>query len=528
MRIAPKRKRFLLICLTTFALVTAFAQQSMLVNLGSATCTNATAPSIAVIRQPLSASPLVLAQCSMSPQLPDYYSTFVAYNPADNKLYLCDIRSGSQSRTWRLDFGLPERIACPPAISATPTFTHSYVPNNFEFDNNGNLWSLTAYDGAAGQCRMEQFDVESGAVINTRVLQFPAGNFPTTITSGDLSILPNGRMFATLGANPSRLYEILNYNSPSGQATAVFLQALPKNCYGIAYLNGELEVTGSDLFTQCYAYRYSIADNVLGPERPFQNGLAPIDNTSFTPSIGATKQLLQATLLDAGAADITYEVTIRNMGNTILNDVNVEDDLAAAFGPGRVSAVSIRFAEGGNPAGLALNAGYNGTTDIRLLQPGQNLPNETKGQAGFFFKVIIECRVSGLSATSTYFNSAVARAAINNEVSRVEISDSSNNGGLLAMDPNNDGNPGGPGENEPTPFSLGVLPVRFLAFDAVRSGTQALLDWRVATPVSGGDVFRVEYSNDGRHWLEAGRLPIVNGSQSSYRFIHAQAPASVT
>jgi hypothetical protein len=141
---------------------------------------------------------------------------------------------------------------------------------------------------------------------------------------------------------------------------------------------------------------------------------------------------------------------------------------------------------------------------------------------------MIQCRVSGLSASSTYFNSAVARAAINNEVSRVEISDSSNNGSLLAMDPNNDGNPGGPGENEPTPFSLGVLPVRFLAFDAVRSGTQALLDWRVATPVSGGDVFRVEYSTDGRHWLEAGRLPIVNGSQSSYRFIHAQAPASVT
>jgi hypothetical protein len=512
----------LLLCLALPAVLR--SQQSILVNFGSATCTNSTSPSFSLIRQPFGTNPLVLAQCDMKAQLPDYFSVFIAYNPKDNKLYVCDNRTGLQSRIWRIDAGLPTRIACPPSIPVTPTFTHSYVSNNFEFDNNGDLWSLAAYDLNTGQCRMDKFDVETGAIINTRILQFPAGNFPTTIFSGDITILPNGRMFATLGSNPSRLYEILNYSSTSGNATAVFLQTMPLNCYGIAYLNGELEITGSNLVNDCYYYRYSIADNTLSAARPFQNLQAPIDNTSLTPTLGTTKQLLQSTLVNASTADLTYEVFIRNMGNVILNDINIEENLEDAFGVGNVSNVSIEFAPGGNPAGLVLSPSYNAVSQTWMFNTGQSLPNQTTG-SNYFAKILLRCRVSNLQPNKVYLNNVIGRATINNEVDRINISDSSNNGPSTAVDPNNDGNPTGVGENTPTPFSLGVLPVKFLQVQALRQQRDALVKWEIATPTNGAAYFLPQFSTDGNNWQSLEKLPITNIHLRSYQMLHSPAPA---
>jgi len=73
--------------------------------------------------------------------------------------------------------------------------------------------------------------------------------------------LPNGRMFATLGSNPSRLYEISNYSSTTTNASASYLTTLPQNCFGIAYLNGQLEITGfasEDLPEACLKMGFEI------------------------------------------------------------------------------------------------------------------------------------------------------------------------------------------------------------------------------------------------------------------------------
>lgn len=500
------------------------SQQSILVNFGSAACTNSTSPSFSLIRQPFGPTPVVLAQCDMKAQLPDYFSVFIAYNPKDNKLYVCDNRNGLQSKIWRIDAGLPTHIACPASISLSPTFTHSYISNNFEFDNNGDLWSLAAYDVATGQCRMDKFDEETGAIINTRVLQFPAGNFPTSIYSGDITILPNGRMFATLGSNPSRLYEILNYSNTSGNASAVFLQTLPLNCYGIAYLNGELEITGSNLVNDCYYYRYSIADNTLSAALPFQNGQAPIDNTSLTPTLGTTKQLLQSSLVNATTADLTYEVFIRNMGNVILNDINIEENLEDAFGVGNVSNVSIEFAPGGNPAGLVLSPSFNGVSQTWMFNTGQSLPNQTTG-SNYFARILLRCRVSNLQPAKVYLNNVIGRATINNEVDRINISDSSNNGPSTAIDPNNDGNPTGIGENTPTPFSLGVLPVKFLQVQAIRQNRDALLKWEIAVPANGAAYFLPQYSTDGVNWVALEKMPVADIQLRNYQAMHTNAPS---
>lgn len=503
------------------------AQNSVLINFGSNTCFNSQASIFSLIRDPLSALPSSLANCSMMAQVPDFFNVFIAYNPKNNKVYVADVRTGTETKIWVLDMGLPQNIACPASIPVAPTYSYSYVSNNFEFDNNGDLWSFSNYNFTTGQCNMDKFNVNTGEVISTRVLQFPAGNFPSTIASGDLSILPNGRMFATLGESPSRLYEILNYSSTSSNAAASYLQALPQNCYGIAYLNGQLELTGIDGSIGCYYFDYNISTNTLGAQKSFQLGQAPIDNSSLTPSLGTTKQLVNATRVNANTADITYEIYVRNLGNTIINNINVTDDLGAAFGAANVSNVAAAFVPFSNNARLILNTAYNGTTITDLLSPGQNLPNQTSTTNGYYFKLIVSCRVTNLNFATTYFNSAISKGNIGNSatLSLINVADSSNNGPQVVVDPNNNGNAGEIGENVPTPFNFGILPVKFIGVNATLiNKNNALVKWTVATPTINAEKFEIEFSNDASKWISIGSINITSSAKAEYQFNHNQLP----
>jgi hypothetical protein len=495
----------------------ALSQNSLLVNFGSEKCEYGS-PGFSFIKNPLGVNPTVLSSCTMANQLPDFYNVFIAYNPKDGKIYIADIRTGLATDIWKLDMGLPTRIACPDNIPVAPNYSYPYVSNNFEFDNNGDLWSFSTYNRNTGKCSMDKFDVSTGTVINSRELQFPVGNFPTAITSGDLCILPNGRMFATLGSNPSQLYEINNYNTSTG-ATATYLQTLPDNCFGIAYLNGQLELTGFS--NSCYYFDYDISTNTLGEKKAFQNGELPIDNTSITPAIGTTKQLLNATQITPNTADLTYEIYVQNMGNVILDNIDVMEDLGTVFGLENVSNVSASFVEGANVAGLVLNPLYNGTTVTGLLASNQKLPNQTFANTDHYFKIQVKCRVTNLKANVTYWNSSIGKATINNAVDIINITDSSNNGTSAVVDPNNDGNASGIGENEPTPFDITMLPVHFLSIDAaLKNRNTALVTWSVATPVDNAARFEIEFSSNGVTWSTVANIPITDFTLGKYQYTH--------
>jgi len=519
--------RHFLVIAFIFLGTSSFAQNSILVNLGSATCSQPNAPVFSLISNPLSASPSVLTLCDLSNQLPDFFNSFIAYNPKDNKLYIDDIRSGDSSKVWVLDIGLPGNISCPSAIPLTPTYTYKYVPNNFEFDNNGNLWSFHDYNDTTGLCTMDNFDVTNGNVLFTKTLQFPLSNLPTTLTSGDVAILPNGRMFVVFGDDPSQLYEVLNYNGSVGDATAVYIATMPQNTFGIAYINGLLEITGTDEVSSCYYYIYDISNNTLSAQTNFQNGQSPIDNTSISPAIGSTKQLINTTLIDNNTADLTYEVYVRNMGNVMLNNINATDNLGTAFGAANVSNVSVSFEARGNDAGLTLNSSYNGTTDTSLLAPGQNLPNQILNNTNYFFKLQIKCRVSNLFYDLTYYNSAIGTATISNGSDMVNVSDSSNNGTSDDVDPNNNGNAGDPGENVPTPFYIphSTSPVHFINVNATLINNSAIVNWTVATPTINADKFEVEYSTDGKNWNAIKQVNILSADQGNYQFTQENIPS---
>lgn len=503
------------------------AQNSLLVNFGSNSC-NSSVPFFSLIKNPLSPAPQAIASCNVSQQQANYFSVFIAYNPLNNRIYLADIKNGINTNIWVMDMGLPGTITCPASIPVAPTYSYNYVSNNFEFDNNGDLWSFSNYNSITGQCNIDKFDVDNGAVLSSKTIQFPAGNFPTTIQSGDLTILPNGRMFAVLGNGTCRLYEITNYNTPGGIATATFLTLMPQDCYGIAYLNGLLEITGMDFGGSCYYYDYNIATNTLGIEKVFQNGESPIDNTSLTPALGCTKRLLSATSVNSTAADLVYEIYLENLGNVVLNNINLTDNLASTFGAGNVSNVTVSFVPGANVSNLSLNPAFNGTSNTSLLLPGQNLKNKVLANRDYYFKVQLSCRASNLAPSTTYLNSAIATANIGaaNPFTTVAVSDSSNNGDSTFTDPNKNGNSSDMGENVPTPFSLTVLPVRFISAAAsLASQNSALVKWQVATPMVNAAFFIVEFSRDGRTWNKAGELTIDNMSKGNWQFTHTGIPA---
>jgi hypothetical protein len=503
------------------------AQNSLLVNFGTSSCTGSVEPAFSFIKDPLGISPSPLVTCSLGAQVPNIFAVFIAYNPKNNKIYVADIRSGVNTKIWVLDVGLPGTIICPASLlDSMPDYTYSYVSNNFEFDNNGDLWSFSNYVDSVGQCHIDNFDVTTGTVLNTRLVQFPQGFFPTSISSGDITILPNGRMFAVLGSYPSKLYEIKNYNT-TGNASATFLDSLPLNCYGIAYLNGALELTGSDFVSNCYYYKYNITTGILDSTQSFQNGQLPIDNTSITPSLGVTKQLVNTVKINDTTGDLTYEIYARNLGNVSLNNINVSDNIAAVFGAANISNINVAFVPGYNGSNLTLNPSYNGGSDSALLVSGQNLPNQTSVNTDYFLKLRLTFRVSNLKPGIVYLNSAIGSATIGSSGTQsfINVGDSSNNGPQTAVDPNNNGNATEPGENVPTPFTLGILPVKFISITAsLINKSSSIIKWSVGLPTTNSDKFEIQFSTDGSNWNTIETLHITNTNQGSYQFLHTGIP----
>ena len=71
------------------------AQNSVLINFGSNTCSGSYDASFSLIKNPLTSTPILLCNCDLSNQLVDYFNVFVAYNPKNNKVYIAGVTSTS-------------------------------------------------------------------------------------------------------------------------------------------------------------------------------------------------------------------------------------------------------------------------------------------------------------------------------------------------------------------------------------------------------------------------------------------------
>jgi len=273
-------------------------------------------------------------------------------------------------------------------------------------------------------------------------------------------------------------------------------------CYGILYVNGNIELTGSNFGGSCYKYIYDISTGIMGGQTQFQLNMTPIDNSSVSPSTGVAKKLVGSSSVDSVTANIVYEIYIKNIGNVKLHDYNVLEDLGAVFGAGNVSNVSVSFIAGYNPGNLTLNPSFNGTTNIQIFNNNQTLSNLTNG----FAAVRVSLRATNLINNTVYYNTAKARGEIGSGASKITVIDSSNNGGVSAIDPNLDGDAGDVNENIPTPYYFGaILSVKFISVAASKTENSLHnVSWTIAPPSVPVLKFEVECSEDQLTWKNIG------------------------
>jgi hypothetical protein len=133
---------------------------------------------------------------------------------------------------------------------------------------------------------------------------------------------------------------------------------------------------------------------------------------------------------------------VENLGNVPLSEVQVEDDLSATFPSPALFSVDSVVASGT----LVANPGYDGDGDIELLDSAAStLP------LGATETIVLTVSLDlSQTAERRFQNSAFASG----QGPIGQTTDDESNNGLFA-DPDEDGNPGGPDEDTPTPIDLG-------------------------------------------------------------------------
>ena len=193
-----------------------------------------------------------------------------------------------------------------------------------------------------------------------------------------------------------------------------------------------------------------LSDNGTDPD-PNGNGnpadVGESDPTTFvvtTAAVGAAK-----TAVVAGAV-VTLDFYIENLGNTVLSNISMSDDLDALFGAGNYVLVSGPTTVGG-PRDLVLNAGFNGGADTELIDSGTIARNVTER-----FRVVVRVLrlIDAGAGLGVYANQVTVNAE---DPIGAPVSDLSDNG--ANPDPNGNNEPDDAGEDDPTVFTVAQAPI---------------------------------------------------------------------
>ena len=211
-------------------------------------------------------------------------------------------------------------------------------------------------------------------------------------------------------------------------------------------------------------------------------GLGTIVDNDEPPGsgvVGVAKEALDNRITDAGKLRSTIWIHIVNVGDGVANRVQVSDDLARAFpSPAVVSVVAAPSLTG---AGLTLNSGYDGTDTIDLLAGTDSLA----AGASAIVEFTIEVSLNG--AAGPFENQAKAYSEDYAGAATEDLSDNGSN-----PDPDGDGNPGGPGEDDATPveFPAAMRGTVFadLDVDGMRNaGETGVANWHVEVASAAGE-----------------------------------------
>ncbi|MDM8542345.1 hypothetical protein QUF90_14820 [Desulfococcaceae bacterium HSG9] len=196
-------------------------------------------------------------------------------------------------------------------------------------------------------------------------------------------------------------------------------------------------------------------DGDSNPNEPDENDPTPIPITE-NPVIGVAKQAGIVTNNGSGEYKTTITIMVENLGNVTLDDVQITDDLSAAFAG--VTSFSITTGPTVTVGTVTANTNFDGNSvggDTNLLAASQSLA--AGAQAVITFEVTF---VPGV-ATGPFYNTAISDGT---SPSGGSTSDPSDNGN--EPDPDGDSNPNELNENDPTPISISENPIIGIAKQA--------------------------------------------------------------
>ena len=177
------------------------------------------------------------------------------------------------------------------------------------------------------------------------------------------------------------------------------------------------------------------------PDDPGEDDPTPIVITGTEAVVGAAKALQAATQLGPNRFSLAYRFVLTNLSAFAAPNVQLTDDLAAAFpGATSLSVLTGPIVSGGL---TSANAAFNGTTATQILSGDEALA------AGATATVDLTVAVELAPASGPFANQAIVTTAPTPGGPPIahDPSDNGNN-----PDPNGNGNPNEAGENDPTPF----------------------------------------------------------------------------
>lgn len=383
----------------------------------------------------------------------------ISYNPKDHNIYYVwtSYNSGNeipgQPRPWTYVWRWPlgsKPTSTSPRLDTLCSFNADLL--GIVFDDDGNAYTLDfSYDPAntPQQVFIRSVDFSTSTLGAPDFLNFTGGAVVYNYGSGDIAMTPSGQMIFALD-NKLFTLDYQSYTGTGANLTSTYIDTVITpggNFVGLTYAQGETVAAysgGGCPFNEIDPLT-AVATNIT---KQGGSAYSAWDMASVVSGIGAAKKLVSYTPTGTpGQYDLVYDVYIRNYGNMDVTNVQVTDDLRDIHGAANVSNVSAVFID--NPAGLVLNPGFNGETDINLLNGTGTLPNFPV--ANNHATIRITCRVSNIQTGVVYYNSAIITAT---DFNSNNLTDSSTNGSN--PDLNSNDKPDDLGEAQPTPFLISV------------------------------------------------------------------------
>jgi hypothetical protein len=206
----------------------------------------------------------------------------------------------------------------------------------------------------------------------------------------------------------------------------------------------------SALLTANSAGGAALSDVSMEGETPDANGNGdPGDDSQATvvtftesPLIGAAKSSVETVANGDGTYTLRYRIVVENMGDALLNDLQVVDDLASTF----AAAQNIVIDELSS-SDFSINASYDVATDTDLLLGSDALVSGARGE------IDLTLTITPGTSLGPYDNSVLATAT---SAGGSSVSDVSTPG----SEPDANGNGDPTDDNEPTRVTFSESPVR--------------------------------------------------------------------